>query len=138
MNIHYTDIHDNTIKDNKDDDNFTIFYIIKNKKFINIEWFKHINELLIIKEWYNMMDIDIEIKNNIHITRRYFGSAGIDAIYLATGSIDLLICRGIPWWDIAAGMLIIQESGGLICLYDKSKGNNNYGTLQAGHNLFLS
>jgi len=65
MNIHNKDIHDNIMDDKN---NFTIFYIIKDNKLINIEWFKHIDELTIIKEWYNMIDINIEIINNIYIT----------------------------------------------------------------------
>lgn len=94
---------------------------------------------MIVCSQVDAKQIKMKLKeNNIQISRRYFGSAGIDAIYLATGAIDLLIFRNIPWWDIAAGMLLIQESGGLICQYDKSNDKNSYGTLKAGNSLFLS
>jgi len=98
---------------------------------------EHESAVIVCSE-VDVRQIKMKLKeNNIQISRRYFGSAGIDAIYLATGSIDLLIFRNIPWWDIAAGMLLIQESGGLICLYDESKEQNGYGTLKAGNSLLL-
>jgi myo-inositol-1(or 4)-monophosphatase len=75
-------------------------------------------------------------KNKIQISRRYFGSAGIDAVYLAVGSVDLVIFRNIAWWDVAAGMLLILEAGGLICQYEKSDIKHGYGTLKAGNKLF--
>lgn len=77
-------------------------------------------------------------ENKIQISRRYFGSAGIDAIYLAIGSIDFVILRDIAWWDVAAGMLLIQEAGKLICKYEKSAVGNIYGTLTAGNSVFLN
>src|SRR3989339_628365 len=80
--------------------------------------------------------IKLKIKENkIQISRRYFGSAGIDAIYLAMGNIDFVQYRDIAWWDIAAGMLFIREVGGLICHYEKSGTKNKYGTLKAGNKL---
>src|SRR3989339_177409 len=80
-------------------------------------------------------DIDVKFvrlkikENKIQISRRYFGSAGIDAIYLATGSIDFVIFRDIAWWDVVAGMLLMQEAGKLVCNYEKTAQKNNYGTL---------
>jgi myo-inositol-1(or 4)-monophosphatase len=83
-------------------------------------------------------DIKLKLKeNDIQISRRYFGSAGIDAIYVATGSIDLIVFQDIAWWDVAAGMLLIQESGGLVCDYRKSEEKIGYGALKAGNKLFF-
>lgn len=82
--------------------------------------------------------IKLKLKENkIQISRRYFGSAGIDAVYLATGVIDLIIFDDIAWWDVAAGMLLICESGGLVCRYQQSLKKVGYGTLQAGNILFF-
>ncbi len=83
-------------------------------------------------------DIRLKLKEKeIQISRRYFGSAGIDAIYVATGSIDLIVFQDIAWWDVAAGMLLIQESGGLVCDYRKSEEKIGYGALKAGNKLFF-
>ncbi len=85
---------------------------------------------------FNQIKLKLK-ENKTQVSRRYFGSAGIDAIYLAIGSIDFVIFRDIAWWDVAAGMLLIQESGGLICHYEKSTMKNKYGTLKAGNKLFF-
>lgn len=76
-------------------------------------------------------------ENKIQISKRYFGSAGIDAIYLAVGNIDFVVFRNIAWWDVAAGMLLIQEAGKLICRYEKSAIKDSYGTLTAGNRVFF-
>ncbi len=76
-------------------------------------------------------------ENNIQVSKRYFGSAGIDAIYLAIGNIDFVMFEDIAWWDVAAGMLCIQEAGELIFHYEKSDTKNNYGSLKAGNKVFF-
>ncbi|MDP3788036.1 MAG: inositol monophosphatase [Candidatus Chromulinivorax sp.] len=82
--------------------------------------------------------IKLKLKENkVQVSRRYFGSAGMDAIYLAVGNIDLVMFNNIAWWDVAAGMLLIQEAGGLICHYEKSAKRKDYGTLHAGNSLFF-
>lgn len=97
------------------------------------------NSAIIVCSQFDAQSIKLKLKENkIQISRRYFGSAGIDAIYLAIGSIDLIIFRNIAWWDIAAGMLFIQEAGGLVCRYKKSAVRNGYGTLKAGNRLFIT
>ena len=86
----------------------------------------------------SMRTIRLKLKeNNIQISRRYFGSAGIDAIYLATGSIDFIGFDDIAWWDVAAGMLLVDESGGLVCQYQQSVKKIGYGSLKAGNILFF-
>ncbi len=82
--------------------------------------------------------IKLKLKeNNVQVSRRYFGSAGMDAIYLVGGNIDLMIFTNIAWWDVAAGMLLIQEAGGLVYHYEKSAEKKDYGTLHAGNSLLF-
>lgn len=82
--------------------------------------------------------IKLKLKETkLQISRRCFGSAGIDAVYLAVGNVDLIIFKDIAWWDIAAGMLLIQEAGGLICQHEKSMTRDGYGMLKAGNALFF-
>lgn len=47
---------------------------------------------------------------------RAMGSAALDMSYIAAGRFDAYIEQGIKIWDIAAGMLILQEAGGKIVL----------------------
>ena len=51
------------------------------------------------------------------------GAAAIDLCYVATGRLDGFWETGLSIWDIAAGALIIQESGGIITDID---GSSNY------------
>ncbi len=44
---------------------------------------------------------------------RYFGASALDLAYLAAGRIDGCWYHNIQPWDIAAGMLLVQEAGGV-------------------------
>lgn len=49
---------------------------------------------------------------------RYFGAAALDQAYVAAGRLDASILEDLAWWDIAAGMIIIQEAGGVVTTFD--------------------
>lgn len=49
------------------------------------------------------------------------GSAAIDMAYVACGRFDGFWEEGLNAWDIAAGMLLIEEAGGQVSYYDGSK-----------------
>jgi len=42
------------------------------------------------------------------------GSAALDLAYVAAGRLDAYWEAGLCAWDIAAGVLLVQESGGII------------------------
>jgi len=46
---------------------------------------------------------------------RNTGSAALDLAYVAAGRLDGFWEWGLAPWDIAAGTLIVQEAGGLVC-----------------------
>lgn len=48
------------------------------------------------------------------ITLRYFGATALDLAYLAAGRIDACWYPSVKPWDIAAGMLFVQEAGGVV------------------------
>jgi myo-inositol-1(or 4)-monophosphatase len=48
---------------------------------------------------------------------RRTGSAALDLAYVACGRADAYFEAGIKPWDIAAGMLLVRESGGRVCDY---------------------
>jgi len=56
------------------------------------------------------------IKNLMPITRdiRRFGAASLDLCYLAQGKFDAYYECNLKPWDVAAGILIVQEAGGRI------------------------
>jgi myo-inositol-1(or 4)-monophosphatase len=59
---------------------------------------------------------------------RFTGSTALDLAYVAAGRLDAGWTAGVSPWDSAAGMLLVQEAGGLIsntqgdpdCLYSDS------------------
>jgi len=53
-----------------------------------------------------------EIKNNITI--RKSGSAALDMAYVAAGKFDGYFQKNLNIWDIAAGIILIKEAGGII------------------------
>jgi myo-inositol-1(or 4)-monophosphatase len=48
-------------------------------------------------------------------SQRNFGASALDWCYTATGRYDVYLHGGQKLWDYAAGQLILQESGGLVC-----------------------
>lgn len=51
-----------------------------------------------------------------HITAmRNMGSAALELAYVAAGRLDAMYEVGLNIWDMAAGMLLVREAGGLIC-----------------------
>ncbi len=46
------------------------------------------------------------------------GSAAIDLAYVAWGRLDGYWERGLSPWDIAAGVVLVREAGGLVTAYD--------------------
>jgi myo-inositol-1(or 4)-monophosphatase len=47
------------------------------------------------------------------------GSAAIDLAYVAAGRFDGYWEKGIKSWDIAAGVVLVEEAGGLVTDYDQ-------------------
>jgi myo-inositol-1(or 4)-monophosphatase len=47
---------------------------------------------------------------------RLMGSAALDLAYVATGRFDAYIERGVNWWDIAAGVLLVERAGGALAI----------------------
>jgi len=54
--------------------------------------------------------VSTEVRGHI----RKFGSAALDLAYVAAGRFDGCWQREINYWDIAAGIILIRESGGFI------------------------
>ncbi len=57
-----------------------------------------------------------------HMTQgvRRGGAASIDLAYVACGRLDGYWERGLSPWDLAAGVVLVQEAGGSVTAYDQS------------------
>ena len=63
------------------------------------------------------------------------GSAAIDMAYVACGRFDGFWEEGLHAWDVAAGVLLIEESGGRVSYYDDSKFSIYQPPICASNNL---
>ncbi len=68
-----------------------------------------------------------------HLTQgvRRGGSASMDLAYIACGRLDGYWERGLSPWDIAAGIVLVQEAGGQVTAYDQSPQKLSSGRLLA-------
>lgn len=57
-----------------------------------------------------------------HLTQgvRRDGAAALDLAYVASGRLDGYWERGLSIWDIAAGIVLVEEAGGKVTAYDRS------------------
>ena len=55
---------------------------------------------------------------------RYSGCASLDLAYVASGRLDGFFHNKINLWDIAAGVLLVKEAGGIVNDIKKYKKNN--------------
>lgn len=62
---------------------------------------------------------------------RHMGSAALDLAYVACGRFDAYWERAISPWDVAAGVLIVREAGGLVTEIDGGKNAVYGGTVLA-------
>jgi len=63
-------------------------------------------------------------KNDIDLPIRKSGSAALDMAYVAAGRYDGFFQNNLNLWDIAAGIIIIKEAGGMINEIDLAKNKN--------------
>ncbi len=60
------------------------------------------------------------------VTYRRMGSAALDLAYVAAGRYDGYWERGLSAWDVAAGVLLVKESGGVVKSFDKTNNDPIY------------
>ena len=63
-------------------------------------------------------------KKEIDLTSRKSGSAALDMAYVAAGRYDGYFQNDLNLWDIAAGIIILKEAGGVINEIDLSRNKN--------------
>ncbi|MEL6854177.1 MAG: inositol monophosphatase family protein [Cyanobacteria bacterium J06606_4] len=68
-----------------------------------------------------------------HLTRgvRRGGAASIDLAYVACGRLDGYWERGLSPWDLAAGVVLVEEAGGQVTAYDQTTFDITSGRLLA-------
>jgi len=64
------------------------------------------------------------LNNEINLPLRTSGSAALDVAYVAAGRYDGYFQNNLNLWDIAAGIIILKEAGGMINEIDLSQNKN--------------
>ena len=64
------------------------------------------------------------LKMKLILPLRKSGSAALDIAYVAAGRYDGYFQNDLNLWDIAAGIIILKEAGGMINEIDLSKNKN--------------
>ncbi len=66
---------------------------------------------------------------------RHLGAIALDLANIACGRLDGVVLTGMGWWDVAAGMVLIEEAGGQITDFEGKKLGPDYKTGMAGGKL---
>lgn len=59
------------------------------------------------------------------------GAAAVDLAFVASGVLDGYWERGLSPWDLAAGIVLVEQAGGVVCAYDGSPAQLTEGRLIA-------
>ena len=65
-----------------------------------------------------------KVDNETNLPYRKSGCAALDMAYVASGRYDGYFQKNLNLWDIAAGVILIKEAGGIINEIDLSKNKN--------------
>ena len=87
-----------------------------NNKRIRVSRKKNLNECLFASNGKKYKNFELANRNS--------GSAALDMAYVASGRYDGFFQENLNLWDIASGILLIQEAGGIINKADIKKINN--------------
>lgn len=66
---------------------------------------------------------------------RHLGAIALDLAMIASGRLDGVILTGLAWWDVAAGIVILEEAGGKITDFEGKIVEPGYKTAFAGGKL---
>ena len=65
-----------------------------------------------------------KIKQELNLPYRKSGCAALDMAYVAAGRYDGYFQHDLNLWDIAAGIILVKEAGGILNEIDLSVNNN--------------
>ena len=77
-----------------------------------------------------------KIKNEPNLPYRKSGCAALDMAYVACGRYDGYFQHGLNLWDIAAGIILIEEAGGVVNKIDLTN-NENLKVIASSANISL-
>ena len=100
-----------------------MFYAEKNNgAFFNNQRIKVSNKKEVVNCLFATGGKDENINTELNI--RKSGSAALDMAYVASGRFDGYFQKNLNLWDIAAGIILVKEAGGIVNEIDTSKNKN--------------
>lgn len=88
-------------------------------------------------------EIDQTLYNTIELLRskvysiRIMGAAALDIVHCASGQFDGVLFKGLKWWDVAAGSLIVEEAGAQGSTFEGNSINKPTGFFIGGSELIF-
>ena len=99
-----------------------MFYAEKNKgAYLNNQRLRVSNKSVIDECLFSSNHEGVKYSD---LNMRYSGCAALDMAYVASGRLDGFFHNKINIWDIAAGVLLVEEAGGIVNNLDKFNPNN--------------
>ena len=91
-----------------------------NQRRIRVSGRRHLDEAVIAIGTPYRHQVDATTVNYSRLAgkvagMRRFGSAALDLAYVAAGKFEACFATNLKPWDLAAGILMVKESGGYIC-----------------------
>ncbi len=81
---------------------------------------------------YNRLLEKVQVLGPKSFAIRHMGAAALDCAYVASGRLDGLFLANLAWWDVAAGVLLMEEAGGMVTDFEGKLIDENYRSLVAG------
>jgi len=116
-----------------------------NGERIEVSQTKEIKDSLLASGFaYDRREVeDNNYKEFCHLTNlthgvRRAGAASLDLASVAAGRVDGYWERGLKHWDVAAGIIIVKEAGGVVSSYEKGPVDINSGKILATNGFIHS
>ncbi|MEI6336987.1 MAG: inositol monophosphatase family protein, partial [Verrucomicrobiota bacterium] len=68
---------------------------------------------------------------------RMMGSAALDIAYVASGRLDAYVESQISLWDVAAGILLVEQAGGKVVMEAHATAPDKFSIVASSGNLDL-
>jgi myo-inositol-1(or 4)-monophosphatase len=114
----------------------------RNRRSIQVSQTAELSRSLLVTgfaydRWETLDNNYAEFCHLTHLTQgvRRGGAAAIDLAYIACGRLDGYWERGLSPWDMAAGIVLVEEAGGKVSAYDQSPLQLNSGRILATNGL---
>lgn len=69
---------------------------------------------------------------------RHLGAIALDLANISCGRLDGVVLTGLAWWDVAAGIVLLEQAGGKIADFEGNPLTPGYKTGVAGGNLVFN